>query len=107
MSRETAPRLTTMSLSAVSRIGRPWQRPLDLDQGAGFEFEFAVPDVVQRAGQFVGRHGGEKTEAADVDAEHGRGGAGDVAGGVQHGAVAAEDEQQIHFAAPARRLSGD
>ena len=70
----------------------------DFDERAGFKIKFAVPEQFQRVGQFVRGHGGEKTEAADVDAEQGRFGTGDLPRGAQHRAVAAEDEQQIRFA---------
>ena len=55
--------------------------------------------VFKASRQLVGRNGGEKAEAADVDAEHGRFGAGNVARDLKHGAVAAKNEEQIHFRA--------
>src|SRR5579862_5702832 len=67
--------------------------PAYFNQGTGFVFKFALPNMIQGTGEFGRRHGGEKAEAANVDAEQGGGGTGEVAGGAQHGAVAAKHEQ--------------
>ena len=66
MSRETAPRLTTMSLSAVSRIVWPLQTPLASMSVARFKLEFAAPDLLQRARPVLAGHGGEKAQAAEL-----------------------------------------
>ena len=76
----------------------PLAAAADFDQNAGFVFEVTAPDARQSAGHFVRRHGGEKAKTADVDPEHRRGRAGDFAGNVQHRAVAAKHQQQVHFA---------
>lgn len=67
------------------------------DEGAGLEMKFTLPDELERICQSVRRNGGKETEPADVHAEHGRVGAGDLPRGVEHCAVAAEDDEQIYF----------
>ena len=44
----------------------------------------------------MGGHGGEKTQAANVHSQHGGVGTVNLPGGMQHRAVAAEHQQQIH-----------
>ena len=63
--RETAPRLMTMSFSAVSRIFFR-ASPDRLDQRAGLQGVLTGPHQLERGCQFVGRHGGEKAQPADV-----------------------------------------
>ena len=87
-----------MSLSAVSRIFCPWQIPLasissrDSNLNSPRQTYFSA-----RASSSMGTPV-RKPKAADIDAEHRRGGTGDVAGDAQHRAVAAKDQKQIHFA---------
>jgi hypothetical protein len=70
----------------------------NFDKRARFIFKFALPDMLQRAGQFRGRNGGKEAQSADVDAQQWCGGTSDVLRGAQHRAVPAEDHQQIHLA---------
>ena len=69
-----------------------------LDERAVFKFELPVPDLLEGAGQISGGNRREKTQPADVDAEQRRLRAGDFPRGAEQGAVAAEDQQQIHRA---------
>ena len=104
MRRDTAPRLTTMSLSRFAEF-LPVAYAAGFNQCARFNFEIAAPDLFQRARQLTGRNGGEKTESADVDAENWRGRTGDVARGAEHRAVAAENEEQIRLARERRDVA--
>src|SRR6185369_9034837 len=70
----------------------------DLDEGAGFEFEFAGPNLFQGIGQGAGRDGGQESEAADIDAEQGCFVARDIPGSAQHGAIAAKNKDKVGLA---------
>jgi hypothetical protein len=68
------------------------------EEGAFVEGELPGEDAAEGFGEFLGRDRGEEAKVADIDAEDGNGQAGDLAGDAEHGAVAAEDEEQVDVA---------
>ena len=61
-----------------------------LDENTGLKSELAIPNALEGLRQIRGRDGGEKTEAANVDAQNGSARAGDFAGDTEHGAIPAK-----------------
>jgi hypothetical protein len=87
-----------MSLSASGDEFFPVEDPGGLDQRAGFKFVFARPDVFQRFASLSDCTAVRKPRPPMLTPSIGVFGTGDLPRGVQHRAVAAEDEQQINFA---------
>ena len=75
-----------------------------LYQRARFELEFAPPDPRQSFSQFSRRDRCQKAQAANVDSQYGRTGAGNLASDPEHSPVASKDEQQIHLAGKCGRI---
>ena len=67
----------------------------DVEHGALLDAVGAREQGVEAVAQALGRDLGEEGEAAHIDAEDARGVGHDGAGGAQHGAVAADADQQV------------
>ena len=99
--RPDSPLATTTSLSATQLRRRPAAAQARLEQHACLGLAAALQGVVHALEHAVGTDVGQEPESSAIDAEHRHVAGGGHAGGVQHGAVAADGDQQV---GPAREL---
>lgn len=77
------------------------ERSACLNQRAGLEFKLSVPHLIQGLPQFSRRDSREKSQSANVDAEHRGSRSGNRARDAEHRSIAAKNHHQIH--APRQR----
>ena len=87
---------TLECLGRQSRAGRGFE------QRAPFVAKFAPPHATEGGGEMLRGNRRQKAQAADIDAEEWRGRTSGRAGDMQQGAIAAEDQHQVHLACERR-----